>query len=229
MPYQNGISAALVQDQPGSNTRSRAEFSDAIRTSWTKGAVGILESSLTLKGAKDQLAPEQFKVMTLPFDSSVARKLLVIANNSILCAHVHILPPCWSTIYELAKLDDAVLRARIEDGTINTKIQRKDAIALRPKVGRQTRKNKGQREPELLKAWLAAPREDRQGVLDHIGTAGLLQIIPESMRAELEDRLHGQEARRASRHPLPHDPRDRAPLTMRAPTEAKLGSSSSHS
>jgi hypothetical protein len=198
MPYQNGISAALVQDQPSSNTRSRAEFSDAIRISWTKGAVGILESSRTLKEAKDQLAPEQFKVMTLPFDSSVARKLLVIANNSLLCAHAHILPPCWTTIYELAQLQDEVLRARIEDGSINTKMQRKDAVALRPREERRTRKKDGQGKPELLKAWLGASRDDQQGVLHHIGTVGLLQLIPEGMRAELEDRLHGREARRAS-------------------------------
>jgi hypothetical protein len=198
MPYQNGISAAIVQDQPGSNTRSRAEFSEAIRVSWTKSTAGIIETCMTYKEAKDQLNPEQFKAMTLPFDASVARKLLVIANNSLLCAHVHILPPCWSTIYELAKLDGAVMRARIEDGTVNPKMQRRDAMALRPQVERRNRTKGGQTKPELLMAWLAASREDQARVLHHLGTAGLLKIISESMRAELEDRLRGQEARRAS-------------------------------
>jgi hypothetical protein len=69
----------------------------------------------------------------LLMEASVARKLRLIADDPILNtrAHVHALPASWGTLYELHKLKPELLQALIEDGTINSKMSREEAIALR--------------------------------------------------------------------------------------------------
>ena len=47
------------------------------------------------------------------------------------------LPPHGRTLYELCKLSDDVLEAKLADGTIHPGMQRKDAIALRKPEGSQ--------------------------------------------------------------------------------------------
>jgi hypothetical protein len=68
----------------------------------------------------------------LPFKPSTARRLTKIAANECLSnrAHAHVLPQSWMTLYELTKLPAPELVARIEDGVINPKMQRKDVMAL---------------------------------------------------------------------------------------------------
>src|SRR5438105_1905289 len=112
-----------------SNVRSWKVFADLIAGAWQKQPGAIIEAGRLLLDAKQELARDEFK--SLPFDSSVARKLQCIAGNSVLCAHVHKLPPAWGTLYELSKLEDGALRAAIEDGRVNPKMERKDALALR--------------------------------------------------------------------------------------------------
>jgi hypothetical protein len=48
------------------------------------------------------------------------------------------MPPCWSTLYELSKLENDVLEDKIADGSISPKTQRKDVIALRMSGGSDT-------------------------------------------------------------------------------------------
>lgn len=38
----------------------------------------------------------------LPFNGATARKLMLIAGNCQLRSHGNILPPSWTTLYELA-------------------------------------------------------------------------------------------------------------------------------
>jgi hypothetical protein len=127
---------AVASPSYQSNTRSWKDFAALINTSWRKGAEGFIQIGRYLIEAKEELDRDQYEALIrlrLAFNESTAKKLICIARNSILGAHVHLLPPCWSTLYELSKLDDAVLKAKIADGTITPRLQRKDAVKLRHK------------------------------------------------------------------------------------------------
>ena len=71
----------------------------------------------------------------LPFSRQTAYKLMAIATDDRLTvAHVRqLLPPSWATVYELTKLDDAAIQSAVEHGQINPDMQRKHALALKPK------------------------------------------------------------------------------------------------
>ena len=117
-----------------SNARAWKVFADLINTSWRKGAPAIIETSRNILDAQAELDRDVFESLTrrhLDCGASVARKLLCVAKNPIICAHGHKLPPCWTTIYELTKLEDDVLKAALADGTIHPGMERKDATALR--------------------------------------------------------------------------------------------------
>jgi hypothetical protein len=126
---------------PVSNRRSWQEHAmlvreawDEVGAGWRQSSKGIHNTSIRLKDANRELEPADFEKMLnaadLGFMSSAARKIICIASNEILCAHVHILPPHWGTQYELSKVDDAILRAAIEDGTVNPEMSRQEAMNL---------------------------------------------------------------------------------------------------
>lgn len=68
----------------------------------------------------------------LPFGESTARRLMIIAEHSILSkrAHGHVLPPAWRTVYELTKAPDEPLVEWLADGTIHLEMERKDVLSL---------------------------------------------------------------------------------------------------
>lgn len=81
----------------GGNARTWNVHADRINVTWCKGAPDIIRCGEYLLDAKTELQPDAFNAMVktkLVFDASVARKLMLIASNSILCAHGHKLPPC---------------------------------------------------------------------------------------------------------------------------------------
>jgi hypothetical protein len=118
--------------------QSRQYHAEYFNFCWKKSGETIIESSCALIAAKADLDPHEFEAMLdhdLVVSGSTARKLMLIAQKEVLCAHVHKLPPHWGTLYELTKVPDAVLLAAIEDGTVNPEMERKDAIALKPPRG----------------------------------------------------------------------------------------------
>jgi hypothetical protein len=60
--------------------------------------------------------------------------LMAIARHPIISNrnHGNDLPPSWRTLYELSRVPEKKLLAKIADGTINPKIERKDVVALLP-------------------------------------------------------------------------------------------------
>jgi hypothetical protein len=177
-------------DPQAPNTRSWKVFRELITSAWQKQAGAIIEVGRLLLAAKQELTRDGFEGLLqrkLPFESSVARKLQRIAANSVLCAHVHKLPPAWGTLYELSKLEDEVLRAAIEYGRINPKMERKDATALR---GLPPKEPKEPKKPApLLLAWQAASDKEKIALLDTVSVAGLLKTMSLPFRRELEGRL----------------------------------------
>jgi len=194
-----------------SNVRPWKVFADLINTSWRKGAQSIIETSQYILDAKAELDRDVFdSLLKLRLDcgDSVARKLLCIAKNPVICAHVHKLPPSWSTIYELTKLKDDALKAALADGKIYPGMERKDAVALRHPDG-----DLGECEVEttstetespsafevLVKAWEAASKSDHRALCDRLGRAGLVAAISDELLADIHDHIIGQKIATASK------------------------------
>ena len=70
----------------------------------------------------------------LPFAERTAQRLMAIAGNPVIAnaAHASLLPPSWGTLYELTKLPSVQLEAKISDGSINPRLERRDVAALLP-------------------------------------------------------------------------------------------------
>jgi hypothetical protein len=179
--------AFATVDPQAPNARSWKVFAELITSAWQKQAGAIIEVGRLLLAAKQELGRDELEALLrlkLPFDPSVARKLQRIAGNSVLCAHVHKLPPAWGTLYELSKLADGVLQAAIEDGRINPKMERKDALALRGLPLKAPKKS-----APLLLAWRAASDKERIALLDTVSVVGFLKVMSLAFRRELEGRL----------------------------------------
>jgi hypothetical protein len=195
-----------MTDTTQSNTRSWKVFAELINTSWRKGVDAFIATGRYLLEAKAELDRDVFEALEkrhLDFDPSVGRKLMGIAQNRLICAHGHKLPPCWTTIYELSKLDDSVLETGLADGTIHRGMKRKDVAALR---SRDDSKNEGEdevdeteeamgsgngsTEEETLEAhWNRAAKEVRTAFLDAIGVSGVLSAMSAEFGRDLRDRV----------------------------------------
>jgi hypothetical protein len=108
-----------------------------ITLAWQKKIESYLEVGARLIEAKAELNYREYEAMIerdLPFDKSTARRLKMIAEHPVLSdrAYTHALPASWMTLYELHKLQPERLLELIEDGTVNPRMQQKDAIALVP-------------------------------------------------------------------------------------------------
>ena len=209
-------SAAIVKAEPvppyKPNARSWKDFANLINTSWRKGAAAIIETGRLILDAQAELDRDVFNsLLKLRLDcgDSVARKLLCIAKNPIICAHGHKLPSCWTTIYELTKLADDVLKAALANGKIHSGMERKDATALRHPKG----EGNGQSEAEttgteteslstfegLVKAWEAASNSDHRALFDRLGRAKLIAAMSPELLADIHDHIIGQKIATASK------------------------------
>lgn len=195
-------SPGVKADDPSaaSNTHTWKFFADQINATWRKGAADFIRCGQLLNDAKAELQTDAFSAMVkskLAFDRSVGVKLMKIADKSALCAQAHNLPPCWTTLYELAQLDDDILKAKLADGTIHPGMQRKDARALRcpkPRAETEASTNKG----ELLAAWKAATKDLRRRFLDAIGADALCEALSIPLCAELRRRVGSRQKAAAS-------------------------------
>jgi hypothetical protein len=136
--------ARAMTDIAQSIANTWREHVKLISEAWQKGVGSIVETGQRLIEAKNELEHGQFETMIenkLPFTPSTAQRLMKIAANPILAkpAHAQALPPSWGTLYELTKLPERKLVAKLEDGTINPKSARKDIIKLLPPPKRRTK------------------------------------------------------------------------------------------
>jgi hypothetical protein len=111
-------------------------WADQINGAWQSSIDGIFETGRLLIRAKEAIThPPDFEKMIdgqLRFSGSTARRLMGIAKDERLCAHVHEVPPHWGTLYELTKLDDEAFDEALKEGLINPDMERKD-VPKRPK------------------------------------------------------------------------------------------------
>jgi hypothetical protein len=118
---------------PMSNARDWKYFDKRLTELCVNDVANIIERGRVLIQAKDELPHGSFESMVKRhFDLDHARRLMRITRHPILSnqAHALVLPPSWMTLYELTKLPEDVLLAKLKDGTINPKIERKDVTAI---------------------------------------------------------------------------------------------------
>jgi hypothetical protein len=114
-----------------------------INAQWRKSVEGIVGVGHQLIAAKEACEHGEFVRLfkgsenavaePVPFGIHTADRLMAIAVKPAIadCAHAHTLPQSWATLYELAKLDDAEITARIAAGEITPDMTRSEAAALR--------------------------------------------------------------------------------------------------
>jgi hypothetical protein len=172
------------------NRRGWQYFDEKLTDLRVNDVENIIERGRILVEAHDELERGSYEAMVKRhFDLSHARKLRIIATHPVVSnrAHVHALPPSVFTLYELTKLPTAMLREKLQDGSINPRLERKDvakwrqgkhdavtvdgkAIEPRPSLAEQLKAAKT--ENERLKAKL----ERAGGSLFDLKTDGVKEI-----------------------------------------------------
>ena len=170
---RHGASKAVVTLPNRTSTR---EFSDRIHAALRKGVEGILETGRLLIEAKAQVERGAFEAMVLeklPFKPFIARRLMAIARNPLLSDQKHAtdLPPSWRTLYDLTRLPDDTLRARLADGTITPKMERKDVASLRGELQSNKHKRRPSSEP------IAACVDYVRAQIEEIGVGRRAELI----------------------------------------------------
>ncbi len=110
-------------------TLSIADYAKKINACWRKTADGVLETAVACAEAKKSLTKDDDRkalVDKLDFSAATFSKLVVIGEcKALQTSHTKaILPPNYTIIYELAKLEDAELKRALSDGIVTPKMSR---------------------------------------------------------------------------------------------------------
>jgi hypothetical protein len=115
----------------------RAEqWADRICTQVGKSVEAIIEVGRLLVKAKADLAHGEwgrlFEDKLVPFGQETARQLMAVSQHPVLSNSKHAwnLPPAWTSLYELTKVEPKRLTAAFKDGLITPDMQRRDVQAL---------------------------------------------------------------------------------------------------
>ena len=147
---------------------------DHIKEAWGKDQVeAIIEVGRRLNAAKHELPHGSYGAMVqteLPFGRIMAHRYRNIANHEIISnvSHVKYLPPSCATLYELTRIPTDILLAKIKDGTINPKLQRKDVAAMKPNAAA---KPSAATDEELVAAIRAEPNANQRDAAAALGVS----------------------------------------------------------
>jgi hypothetical protein len=186
-----------------SNRRSADEFVRLITDRRNHAVENLIAIGQHLREAKEELDHGEFGPMLkrIKFSAPTARKYMAIAAHRVISnrSNWNVLPPSWTTLYELTKLPPDVLEARIADGTITPELEGTAVASLKgAPAGSPTRDGVGKRcelEERVaeLETELEAERKnarDRESELERENIR--LRSEVEALRAELEDREGSQ-------------------------------------
>ena|SRR5262249_23124081 len=118
----------------GSNRRDWKYFDEKLGELRRHDMENIIARGRILIEAHEELERGSYEAtVKRHFDLSYARKLRIIAAHAVIAnrAHVHALPPSVFTLYELTKLPIETVRAKLADGSINPKLERKEVASWR--------------------------------------------------------------------------------------------------
>ncbi len=124
----------------------RAEkWADEICTQLGKSVESIISVGRLLTKAKMDLAHGEwgrlFHDQLIPFSQDTAQRLMTIAANPDLSntANARHLPPSWTSLFELTKLEPDTLHNALKDRVITPDMKRSDVAALLPAKPRAER------------------------------------------------------------------------------------------
>ena len=128
----NGVDALSAPAH--SNRRDWKYFDEKLAELRVNDIENIIARGRILIEAHDELERGSYEAtVKRHFDLSYARKLRIIAAHPVTAnrAHVHALPRSVFTLYELTKLPIGDLRAKLADGSISPKLERKEVASWR--------------------------------------------------------------------------------------------------
>src|SRR5690606_20005938 len=100
--------------------------------SWNASVENIIETGRRVQLALEELPHGEKATLweRLPFTQKTGGKLVRVAADERFYSHVSNLPPAWSTLYELTKLDDEQWRKGLEQGVIHPGMERSAVKSL---------------------------------------------------------------------------------------------------
>lgn len=106
-----------------------------IRDAWTASVGSIIETGRLITAAKAHCAHGDFERMCetmLPFRHNTATRLMQIAAHDRLAngAHAHLLPPSWTTLHALSRMDPEAFDEAVNAGVISPALERRQAQRL---------------------------------------------------------------------------------------------------
>lgn len=115
--------------------RRAADYAQRICAAWTEAFDAFLTAGHLVAEAKAELPHGEWgKLFTkklLPFDLRTAQMLMQIAADPRIRTNGSHLPPCWRTLIELSRLDDADFAAGIKTRAIHPTMTRADVQTFR--------------------------------------------------------------------------------------------------
>ncbi len=160
--------------EPESSSTAQAGFLDPkvvaedIRKTWqaivvasVEGYVRVGQRLLDMRREQDDEVEFETWVKAEKFQFSVrtAQRLIAIAENDVLnnATHASQLPPRWATLYELSRLSEEVLKAKIAGGEVTPRTTRRD-VAKMLELPANRKMN-----PKAKKAKPKSPRLEQEG------------------------------------------------------------------
>jgi Protein of unknown function (DUF3102) len=123
----------------------RTQWAARISAAWRQSVDSIIETGRLLLAAKadPKMQHGEWGTMVesdLPFNRHTAHKLMQIAGDKRLTnvSQGKHLPPSWTTLYELTKLDDDTFDQKLRDGSINPEMKRKDVACANRILNRES-------------------------------------------------------------------------------------------
>ena len=111
-------------------TAARARFAERIKAVRERSVKGILEQGRLLLAAKNKLDHDEFTKLVerdLGYTERTGQRYVAIGKQyKRLATHVSLLPPCWGTIYELARLTDEQFESLLRDGLLRPDLERSE-------------------------------------------------------------------------------------------------------
>jgi N6-adenosine-specific RNA methylase IME4 len=122
----------------------RREWASKINAAWRKSVAAIFETGRLLIAAKASLEHGSWEAMLggdLKFNANIARMLMEIGRDRRLAKPqiFVLLPPAYTTIYQVSRLDDEQLKARANDGTIQPNMTGREIVTLIKQTNRAER------------------------------------------------------------------------------------------
>lgn len=133
---QTGAGPSLDRIADAAHVASVDTLVGEINRTWSSMVSSIVETGrllITLKAQTDHGEWMDLCESRLPFGDVTARKLMAIAEHPILSnrSRANVLPPRWSILAEMVRLDADTIETAIRKGVIHPGMKREDLRALR--------------------------------------------------------------------------------------------------